>query len=197
MPGSLRAEVFPTMRYQQSIWARLHGEFDANDVGVFAFPEPSRRLRSADASTTDSWVTLIFGAGIRYEGDLVELVDAQGNAVPFQQAGNRWGNNTTRLLRILPEQNLDPGGFYKARMRADAELVNGERTTETWEVGFQVACASPDEPACLDLVAPRVASISGIVEPEPAARGCGCNGSTPAGWMAATLALLGLRRRPR
>ena len=195
VPGSLRAEIFPTMRYQQSIWARLHGEFDANDVGVFAFPEPSRRLRSYDAQTTDSWVTLIFGAGIRYEGDLLELLDAQGNPVPFQQAGNRWGNSTTRLLRIQPEQDLQPGGFYTARMRAEAELISGDTTTETWEVGFQVACASPDDAACVNLVAPRVASISGIVEQEPPAEPCACNGGPSSGWMAATLAFFSLRRR--
>lgn len=30
VPGSLRSEIFPTMRYQQAIWARLHGELEAD-----------------------------------------------------------------------------------------------------------------------------------------------------------------------
>ncbi|MCO4745535.1 MAG: zinc dependent phospholipase C family protein [Proteobacteria bacterium] len=199
VPGSLRAEIYPTMRYQQALWSRLHGEFSADDVAVFAFPETPRRLRSGDASTTDSWVTLIFGEGVRYEGDLVELVDSDGTSVPFRQANTRWGAGHTRLIRVQPEQNLVPGGWYTARMRAGAELVGGEETTEIYELGFQVACDNAEDTACPDLGEIPVARIDGIpVEPEPEVEesGCGCQ-SSPArgmGW-ALLVGLLASRRR--
>ena len=39
VPGSLRAEIFPTMRYQAALWERLHGRFAAEDSRVYSYPE--------------------------------------------------------------------------------------------------------------------------------------------------------------
>ena len=190
------------MKYQQAIWARLHGEFDADDVAVFAFPETPRRLRSHKADKTDSWVTLIFGAGVRYEGDLVELLDDQGQVVPFTQANGRWGPGHTRVLRIQPDEDLVPGGWYTARMRSDAELINGGRTTQQTELTFQVACDDPADPLCPELGDIPVASITGIPEVEEPVEasepetGCGC--VTAPGVplpVVVLMSALGLRRR--
>ncbi|MCP4804634.1 MAG: zinc dependent phospholipase C family protein [Proteobacteria bacterium] len=197
VPGSLRAEIFPTMRYQQAIWARLHDELDADDVTVFAFPEEPRRLRSGDPETVDSWVTLIFGAGVTYEGELVELLDDDGQVVPFTQANTRWGAGHTRLVRLLPDEPLTAGGWYTARLAPGAELIDGRTTTEPYELTFQVAC-DDDDPACPDLGDIPVAHVDGIPdEPVEEPDRCGCSaGATPLG-IGALLAALLARRRTR
>ena len=215
VPGSLRAEIYPTMRYQQALWSRLNGDFSADDVTVFAFPESERRLRSGDVGTTDSWVTLIFGAGVAYEGDLTELLDAGGAPVAFTQANSRWGPGHTRLIRLQPDEELIPGDWYTARLRAGAALIDGQATTETVEVSFQVACADEDDPDC-PVLEPLVASVDGIPE-EPVgdtgedtggeggkASGCGCAAVPPtaaAGGAAGAWLLLlgwfGVRRREK
>src|SRR5690606_7305650 len=61
IPGALRAEIFPTARYLEALWARLHGEFGPEQLVTHAYPEPPRRLRSHETGTVDGWVTLIFG----------------------------------------------------------------------------------------------------------------------------------------
>ncbi len=169
VPGSLHAEIYPTLRYQQALWARLHGDYDADDTVAFAFPDVPRRLRSSDASTVDSWVTLVFGAGVRYEGDLVELLDDGGQPVPFQQANTRWGAEHTRVIRVQPSADLRPGDWYTARLRAGVERIDGATSTEDVELRFQVACADPDDPACPALDDLPVARIDGLPEEEPTA----------------------------
>lgn len=188
IPGSLRAEIYPTMRYQQAIWSRLHGGLAADDVTVFAYPETPRRLRSADPSLVDSWVSLIFGAGVQYEGDLVELLDDAGTPVAFTQESSRWNPEYTRIVRIQPEEDLIPGAFYTARLRSGVSLINGSSSQQTWDVRFQVACASPSDPACppLDfLQEPTLDGVVQAVQPIAESNGCGCaTGTAPAtGWM--------------
>jgi len=213
VPGSLRAEIYPTMRYQQALWSRLNGELSADDVVVFAFPESERRLRSADAATTDSWVTLIFGAGVAYDDglpELIELLDADGGSVPFTLANSRWGPGHTRLVRLQPSEDLTPGGWYTARMRAGADLIDGGVTSQTYELSFQVACDGEDDLTCPELD-PPIASVDGLPESadtggdtggeeEPKETGCGCVSTrsalsgSPALWLL-LLGWLGRRRR--
>lgn len=202
VPGSLRAEIYPTMRYQQAVWARLHGEFAPDDVPVFAFPEAPRRLRSGDPATVDSWVTLIFGAGVRYQDDLLELRDPEGQLVPFTQGNTRWNAAETRVIKVAPTEPLTPGGWYTARLRADVELIDGGVTSEVWELPFQVACATEDDPACPPLGDVPIASIDGVPAdppgdtPKQADTGCGCGTPTPSRWGSALLlALAGVFRR--
>lgn len=202
VPGSLRAEIYPTMRYQQAIWARLHGEFAADDVAVFAYPDAPRRLRSGDPATVDSWVTLIFGAGVRYEADLLELRDEAGATIPFVPGNTRWGASDTRVIRVAPGEPLTPGGWYTARLRPGASLIDGRATAEPWELRFQVACATADDPACPPLGELPVAGIDGVLAvADPAGakvdRGCGCahGGASPG--LAAWALLAAARRRAR
>ncbi len=161
VPGSLRAEVFPTAAYQQAIWERLHDGLPVDELSAFAFPEAPRRLRSGEPSTTDSWVTLTFGKGVIYREGLVSLEDAAGNPVAFTQAGNRWGVSPTRLVRLQPDEPLAPGSWYTARLLAGAETLTGEQTTQPAAFTFQVDCEAPEDPACPDLGTLPEAEISG------------------------------------
>ena len=196
VPGSLRAEIYPTMRYQEAIWKRLRGELGADELTVFAFPESTRRLRSGEPGRADSWVTLVFGAGVPEQGDIVSLTDDAGEAVAFEQSGNRWGSYPTRMLRLQPTEPLTPGGWYTATMRAGVERIDGQTTTQEWALRFQVACIDEGDPACPALDPPAVASIDGVPpEPEPEP-GCGCQvAGLGGGWVG--VGLLGLLSRRR
>ncbi|MFT5682596.1 MAG: hypothetical protein ACI8RZ_003518 [Myxococcota bacterium] len=201
VPGSLRAEIFPTMNHQQALWARLHGELSADDVTVFAYPETPRRLLSPDHTATSSWSSLVFGAGVRYEDDLVELIGPDGASVDFTQANTRWGAEYTRLVRIQPSADLIPGGWYTARLRAGIETIDGQTSTQPWEHAFQVECDAASEADCEDLGEIPIASIDGVVE-EPAdtggesEEGCGCAsaGGGSAGLSLLVLLVAGRRR---
>lgn len=202
IPGSLRAEIIPTMRHQQAIWARLHGEYTADDAAVFAYPEAPRRLLSGSSASPDSWSTLIFGIGVTYADDLLTLQDADGNTIPFTPGNSRWGPTYTRLYRIQPETDLTPGGWYTATLRAGVETIDGQVSDEEWSVTFQVECDEGNPEDCEDLGEITEPSITGVPE-EPAdtgiteADGCGCATGSPrqAAWLFALLPLLLHRRR--
>ncbi|MCB9743488.1 MAG: zinc dependent phospholipase C family protein [Alphaproteobacteria bacterium] len=205
VPGSLRAEIFPTMHYQQALWARLHGELDPDAVTVFAYPEAPRRLMSGEAGRVDSWVTLVFGAGIHYEGGLVELLDDSGASVPFDQANTRWGAEYTRVLRLQPTEDLEPGAWYTARLHAGVTLINGDTSATAWELRFQVPCAEEGDPDCPELGEIPVARVDGLPEDTggdtggmvSADKDCGCASGGRGGALAwlLGLGLLLLRRR--
>ena len=206
VPGSLRAEIFPTMRYQQALWKRLNGELGADEVAVFAFPEEPRRLLSGDAERVDSWVSVVLGEGVYVDSATLELVDDAGASVAFTPAGNRWGGDPTRLLRLQPSESLEPGGWYTARLTAGAETISGRSTSEAFELRFQVSCEDEDDAACPDLGDIPVASIDGVPDEGDTGEGtgqttaedggCGCAAANPRGvWWGLGLVGLGLVRR--
>jgi len=205
LPGSLRAEVYPTMRYQQAIWARLHEGLAADDAAVFAHPEEPRRLLTADASATSSWVSVVFGVGVRYADDLLELVDAAGAVVPSVQANSRWGPEFTRVVRLSPEADLVPGAWYTARLRAGVETIDGQVSAAPWELRFQVECDPASADACEPLGEVPEAGIDGRAAEEieaPAAAatttgGCGCATGAEGAVGAAVLLVAGAGRRRR
>ncbi len=199
IPGSLLSEVFPTMRYQQAVWARLHGDRDTTDLVAYAFPEPPRRLRRGSAGVADSWATLVLGRGVAYEDGLVELLGPDGSPVAATQGNSRWGPSHTRLLRIMPDEDLAPGGWYTARLRAGVSTIDGLSSSAAWELRFQVECDAETAVDCDELGEIAVARTDGLpvedgdsgageTAPDlgtPAAgppdEGCGCSqGSAPA-----------------
>lgn len=179
VPGSLRAEIYPTMRYQQAIWARLHETWTADDAVMWTFPEAPRRLRSGDPELVDSWVSLVMGEGIKFETAAMDLVDADGEQVAFTPASNRWGGDPTRLLRLQPDEPLEPGAWYRARLREGAFTTSGWWTLETYELRFQVACETEDDPDCPDLGEVPVARIDGVLEEDEDTGGGGGGGAAP------------------
>jgi hypothetical protein len=167
VPGSLLSEVTPTMRYMEAVWERLHGRWDERDLVVHAFPDEPRRLRGHLAENVDSWVTLIFGRAVT--GPSGALLDADGNPVAASFTGTRWGHPYPRLVRFLPDEDLEPGAIYTARLNAGAELIGGGTTTEASELSFQVSCASPDDPVCPPLGEIDVPVTDGTFVPPPVA----------------------------
>jgi len=144
VPGSLAAEIVPTLRHMQALWERLHGRFDEGNLVVHAWPDAPRRLRSAQHQQVASWVTLIFGKGVAQNSATASLFDAGGTPHPFDLRYTRWGG-TSRLIRFLPTDDYVPGGFYTAILEAGATLVDGSTTTHHHEHTFQVEC-DPNDP---------------------------------------------------
>jgi hypothetical protein len=150
VPGSLASEVYPTARYLEAIWARLHGDFGSDDVVTFQYPEPPRRLRSVEGNHPDSWITLIFGVGLARQSGTASLYDADLFAVPFQRSDTRWGTPFGRLVRFRTFDDLEPGAWYEAHL-AGAELIDGTEFPEEYVFAVQAPCESADDPECPDL----------------------------------------------
>lgn len=145
--GSLRAEIVATMRHQQALWARIHGNFTDADLVVHHWPDGPRRLRAADHTDVASWVTFVLGKGLQPNTATATLVDSQGAPHPFTLAYTRWGG-TTRILRFQATADYIPGETYTATLNAGATLVDGHVTTVPHSYTFQVECASPTDVAC-------------------------------------------------
>ena len=172
VPGSLRAEIFPTMRYLQGIWMRLHGTLMGADVVGFAYPEQPRRLRSHDHTSVDSWATLVFTAGVSFESAAPTWVDEAGVPVPFTMQNTRWGGAFPRLIRLTPSAPLRPGGRYTIELPAGADVIDGFEMDAPYTFEFQVACAAENLEECEELGDIPAASIDGpaqevVPEPEP------------------------------
>jgi hypothetical protein len=152
IPGSLRAEINPTRRHQLALWERLHSRFDANDVVVATYPDVPRRLLSANPGDPGSTVTFVFGAGVDLSTIATEWSSEEGSPVDHFSEGTRWGSGFPRLLRIRPNQPLEPGGVYTAAMLAGAELISGAVVGTDQRLEFMVECLSDQECEPLDVV---------------------------------------------
>jgi len=167
IPGSIASEVFPTMRYQQAIWRRLHGQLPVDaPVVVSAFPDAPRRLHGADSTAPDSWATLIFAEGVRYSTTAPTWQDDQGEPVPFDRANTRWGATWPRLIRLQPTAPLVPGAWTTVSLPAGAERIDGQLTTTPFSLRFQVPCDDATASDCADLGALPTPDL-GEPAPEP------------------------------
>ncbi|MEL6177738.1 MAG: MYXO-CTERM sorting domain-containing protein [Myxococcota bacterium] len=151
IPGSLRAEIPPTMRYLQALWKRLHGELGPDEVIISAYPDLPRRLLSGDARSPDSWVSVIFGAGVRYRDLQPSFTDDMGVEVAHDLRNTRWGNSWPRIVRVVPTLTLEAGGWYTVGIEPGAEVINGSTLEQRWSFRFQVECSEDNTDDCEDL----------------------------------------------
>ncbi|MFT4705390.1 MAG: hypothetical protein ACI81R_003099 [Bradymonadia bacterium] len=167
IPGSLRAEINPTVAYIQAIWERLHGRLDQAVIHVY--PEEPRRLRSHLSTTVDGWVTLTFAAGVDRSSLDLSWQNEDGEDVPFTLAGTRWGNGAPRLVRLQPDVDLAPGERYDVTLAAGAQLLS-DTESPPFQTNFQTSCLNNIDPICPDLGEIPVPSIDGPQDPvEPRA----------------------------
>ena len=173
IPGSLRAEINPTLHYLEAIWERLHDRFEPDDALIHTYPAPPRRLLGTNASSPDSWVTTIYGAGVHNDSaaatwtEHTEPTSADGPPVPFERQGTRWGATWTRLHRFVPTTALTSGAWYTLSLAPGVELIGGGETTAPLELIFQAPCAAPDPAVCPDLGPIPVPAIDGSAPPPP------------------------------
>ncbi len=151
IPGSLRAEILPTLRYLQVIWKRLHDPSDAETVTA-TYPELPRRLPSVLTGTPDAWVSLMFGAGVLYNQLTPTWEQLSGPAgaalspVPFELVNSRWGPAETRIVKLTPTSELTPGAWYRVQVPKLPRLDGVAGTPFGFE--FQAECATDGDPAC-------------------------------------------------
>ena len=168
IPGSLVAEISPTMGYMQAMFDRLHGRFTHDDLVVHTYPEPPRRLHGRLAASPDSWVSFISGIGMKVETADLSWVDDEGEAVAFSPDGTRWGGlgAWSRVGRLYPTDDLDPGAWYTVGMGPGTELMDGSTYDASWAFDLQAPCDDADDEACPDLGDIPVPVIDGSA-PEP------------------------------
>ncbi len=180
IPGSLRAEIVPTMTYLEALWARLHGTFEPEGIVTSAYPEQPRRLRSHEAGLTDNVVTLMFGMGVERSALESAYLDDAERDVPHRLDGTRWGHDFPRLVRFKALEDLVPGGFYSVALTGGVNLIDGSVLDEDVTFRFQVACT--DDTAACDPVEGAVGEIDGPeFPPVPEDVGVGADAGTDAG----------------
>jgi hypothetical protein len=169
IPGSLRSEIIPTMRYIESLWLRLHGEWTPEDLVIHSFPEQPRRLMGHLAASPASWVTLVAGRGVRAGTATVNWLDDASATVDFALNGTRWGGNTAwgRLIQLRPNADLRPGGNYTLELAPGTEVIGTEPSSAAWSLAFQVECDPTSAGACPDLGVIAEPRIDGSEPPAP------------------------------
>lgn len=165
IPGSLRANILPTAAYMQAIWDRLHEGLADAELVSFRFPEPPRRLLSHETDTPDAWVTLGFSMGVDVGSVVTHWQDDDETDVPFTQIGTRWGANLTRLVRLVPNEALIPGGWYTVTLDSGAIRIDGDELGSPITFRFQVDCDEDNASECDDLGDIFVPSIDPVEEP--------------------------------
>ena len=148
IPGSLRSEIYPTMHYLEDLWKQLNDDYSDNDVVMFSFPESSRRLRSHEYESPDSWVTFLFSSGIKQEELNSTWTDVDGRSVAYEQVGGAWGPGWPRLMRLKPQENLVPGAYYTTTVRGTASAASSQSWTLDHTKAFQVSCTSDNTMDC-------------------------------------------------
>ncbi|MCB9506855.1 MAG: hypothetical protein H6698_02245 [Myxococcales bacterium] len=149
IPGSLKAEIGPTMAYVEAMWRRLHGTQTDDAVVISHYPEPDHVLRSNEAGATDATVTLLFAEGVRFSTVETAWTDADGASIDHATRNTRWGAEFPRLVRLNPRVDLVPGAEYDATLLAGAETISGGQTARDMSVHLRVSCGDAegcDEP---------------------------------------------------
>ena len=172
IPGSIQSEIIPTSRYMEAIWKRLHNEFTADDILIATFPEEHRYLNSTEASSVGSWSTLVFGAGVDGAQIDASLRSWSGDLLPSSLQGTQWGAEWTRLVRILPEEDLKENMHYIVSLR-NIEAINGSKKEQTGFL-FQTECTNPNSIQCQSIGTPDVASRTGEPPEEETTTASGC-----------------------
>lgn len=173
IPGSIQSEIIPTSRYMEAIWKRLHNEFTSDDILIATFPEEHRYLNSTEADSVGSWSTLIFGAGVDAARIDASLRSWNGKLVSTSLKGTQWGAEWTRLVRILPEEDLKQNTQYIVNLRT-IEAING-KSKEQIGFLFKTECTNPSSVQCLTTGTPDVASRTGEKPEETAKKTMGCS----------------------
>ncbi|MEZ4269074.1 MAG: hypothetical protein R3F39_22190 [Myxococcota bacterium] len=192
IPGSLLSEIPPTLAYQQAIWQRLHGELSADALVVGRYPEPPRRILGVIPGTPDSWVTLVFGLGMKVTEASVSLQGADGMPLPFELKSTRWGGpgGWSRVMRLLPTAGLEPGGWYTATVAPGVALIDGSTLKAPIVFEFQAPCDEVSAALCPDLgelVLPNIDGPPPVVEPDPGPEPVADAGPEPVGEVGAEL----------
>lgn len=96
-------------------------------------------------------IATVSNAGIDPSPLTSDWKDANQSNVAFSQDGHAWGGAWHRIIRLVPGQNLEPGGHYTTSLKGDVSTVNGKEWSLDYSLSFQVACDDDTAGDCPDL----------------------------------------------
>jgi Synergist-CTERM protein sorting domain-containing protein len=207
-PGSLAWEKAVIGPYLDSIWHRLHDDFQLDDVVVHTVPAEGERLLSNDHTSVDSRVSVIFGYGVwnrSLTADNVKLLDPDGKAVPAEIAYTRWGNPTSdgRMVQLRPQVDLLPDATYQVVIGKNVELIDGRNIGADLKFTVHSACGgscpTPEAPVETPYCSAETESTAAKTEPRSsaAAGGCTAGGNQAPFWLLLAALPMVLRRRQK
>mgnify|MGYP001250302369 CR=1 FL=1 len=139
VPGSLASEVPATAAYVEALWRRLNGDLPVSARIVHRYPGRDRTNAEDALIPADSWITLVFGVGVRVGSlrqDTVRLLDPERAPIPCEVGYQRWGSqedSTTRIVVLRPGQRVRNLAAYTVEIGAGVEIVDGERVDAPWD----------------------------------------------------------------
>ena len=150
IPGTLRAEIWPTMHYMEAIWERLHGRWSDEALVIHTWPPSQGRLRDREPGTPRSWVTFVVGRGIENANATVTWRREDGSLLQFARRGTRWGGDRgpSRLLRFQPLEALASGEWTLVTLEPGARLIDGASLAYAHSLEVQAPCDDPNDPLC-------------------------------------------------
>ena len=164
IPGSLHAEIYPTMHYIQDLFKQLQDDYSDEDVLMFSFPETSRRLRSHESGKPDSWVSFLFSSGIKQGALTTTWKDSDGAAVAYDQKGAVWGSGWPRIMRLKPTENLVPGAYYTTTINGTVDGAANHSWTIDHTKEFQVECTEDNADDCPEVTGLEPARLDRAAE---------------------------------
>ena len=173
IPGSIQSEIIPTAKYMEAIWKRLHDELTPKDFIIATYPAHGRVLNTIDHTSSGSWMTAIFGAGMDINQIQTSFRSESGIPISSSHTGTEWGETWTRLLRIQPQEALQKNHTYIVHIE---NLKNATGETQEKD-GFLVhtECYPATSLDCLRIGVPEVASRTGEPAEEMALPPSGCS----------------------
>lgn len=155
IPGAHAWEQQFVAPYVEQLWMRLTWPVDRlaqRDPWIGLVPVTDGVVATTDAVTIRSWVTLVFGVGLRV-GDLASAVtvrDEDGDIVPVKVRGSRWAgqhDDYSRLIQIAPVPAWAAGQRYTIAVSDSVKTVDGVPLKVPVYTSF-VVCA--DEACAVD-----------------------------------------------
>ncbi len=201
IPGSIASEIEATARYMESIWSRLHGVAIADTSIITSFPKDQGQILGFDSGSVDSWVTMIYGSGVKKDSVEYQIQDESGQNLSFETRGTQWGSVWTRLHRLVMQTDLQPGFQYSASLLPGHQLIDGSVSSKTQTVVFEVGIGSVQTDCSEDSFADTVSEISDVQSaPDDSVSSPGCSstsGGDPASLLLVLFLLLIMRRVSR
>lgn len=143
VPGSIRSEILPTMRYMIALWERVQGQNSADNPVLFQYPDDGRFLRSLDPADPASWVTIVTAAAAKADFVMPDWKLDDGTPIPFTKRGTHWGGTDqfARVMQLRPLEQLPAGRASTVTWNFNGPLINGEVSTASVALPVQTTCS--------------------------------------------------------
>jgi hypothetical protein len=142
VPGSIRSEILPTMRYMIALWERVQGQNSADNPVLFQYPDDGRFLRSLDPADPASWVTIVTAAAAKADFVMPDWKLDDGTPIAFSKHGTHWGgpDQFARVMQLRPLEQLPADRASTVSWNFNGPLINGEVSTASVVLPVRTTC---------------------------------------------------------